>query len=93
MHRRQVALASAVAALFALGAGTAVAEDKAEAGKIKCEGVNECKGKSQCKTAKNACAGKNGCAGEGFLMLTPEQCEAAKAAAENEDEGGEEDEE
>ncbi|MFO0690079.1 MAG: hypothetical protein U0900_15385 [Myxococcota bacterium] len=74
------AIAAAVAGLFALGAGQALAADSMPAGeKIKCEGVNSCKGHGSCKSAKNACAGKNGCAGEGFVMMTPEECEAAKA--------------
>lgn len=74
------AIAAVVAGLFALGAGQAFAADSAPAGeKIKCEGVNSCKGHGSCKTAKNACAGKNGCAGEGFVMMTPDECEAAKA--------------
>ena len=74
------ALAAAVAGLFALGAGQALAADTAPAeATIKCEGVNSCKGHGSCKSANNACAGKNGCAGEGFVMMTPEECEAAKA--------------
>lgn len=77
---RNQALATVVAGLFALGAGQAFAEDQAPAAdKIKCEGVNGCKGHGSCKTAKNACAGKNGCAGQGFMMMTPEECDAAKA--------------
>jgi hypothetical protein len=50
-----------------------------EVAKIKCEGVNECKSHSACKTLFSDCAGKNSCKGKGFLMLTPEACEAAKA--------------
>lgn len=77
---RNQALATVVAGLFALGAGQAFAADEAPAAeKIRCEGVNSCKGHGSCKSAKNACAGKNGCAGQGFAMLTPEECEAAKA--------------
>jgi putative oxidoreductase len=74
------AVAAVVAGLFALGAGSALAaEAGAEAQKIKCEGVNSCKGHGSCKSAANACAGQNGCAGQSFAMLTPEECEAAKA--------------
>lgn len=77
---KQAALATVVAGLFALGAGQAFAADsQPSAEKIKCEGVNSCKGHGACKTAKNACGGKNGCAGQGFVMMTPEECEAAKA--------------
>lgn len=76
---KNAALATAVAALFALGGQALAAEGEAKAEKIKCEGANSCKGHGSCKSAKNACAGKNGCAGQGFAMLTPEECEAAKA--------------
>jgi uncharacterized membrane protein len=79
IRTHRTAVAAAVAGLFALGAGAAFAQEgKTEVEKIKCEGVNECKGHGACKSAKNACAGKNGCAGEGFVMLTPEECNAAK---------------
>jgi hypothetical protein len=77
MSRKSFALASAAAALFV--AGVAVPALAAEEGKVKCEGVNSCKGHSDCKTATGQCAGKNSCKGKGFLMLTPEECDAAKA--------------
>ena len=77
MSRKSIALASAAAALFVAGvAAPAHAEDE---GQIKCEGVNACRGQSSCKTAASQCAGKNSCKGKGFLMLTPEECEQAKA--------------
>ncbi len=80
IRNRNTALAAMVAGLFALGTGPAfAAEGDMGAEKMKCEGVNSCKGHGSCKSAKNACAGKNGCAGQGFEMMTPEQCEAAKA--------------
>lgn len=80
IRSKHAAVAVAVAGLFALGVGHAFAEEGEAAGeKIKCEGVNSCKGHGSCKSAKNACAGKNGCAGQSFAMLTPEECEAAKA--------------
>jgi uncharacterized membrane protein len=80
MKIRTAMLASAAAALFVAAAATpALAEDKAEATKVKCEGVNECKGHGACKGAKNACSGQNGCKGQGFVMLTAEECEKAKA--------------
>jgi hypothetical protein len=77
MNRRSFALASAAAVLFV--AGAAAPAHAEEEGQIKCEGVNSCKGHSSCKTAQSACAGQNSCKGKGFLMLTPEECEAAKA--------------
>jgi uncharacterized membrane protein len=79
LRNKNAALATAVAALFALGGQALAAEGGAGAEKIRCEGANSCKGHGSCKSARNACAGKNGCAGQGFAMLTPEECEAAKA--------------
>ena len=77
---KNVAIAAAVAGLFALGAGHAyAAEGEATGDKVKCEGVNSCKAHGSCKSAKNECAGKNGCKGQSFSMLTPEECAAAKA--------------
>ena len=82
MKTRSALIASAAAALFVAGmAGAAQAEEKGSAAKIKCEGVNSCKGHSDCKSAQNSCKGKNGCAGKGFMMMTPAECEAAKAKA------------
>lgn len=69
-------LASAAAAFF-VGAPFATAS-AAEMGKIHCEGVNSCKGKTDCKGV-NACKGKNSCKGKGFLAMTQEECDAAKA--------------
>jgi hypothetical protein len=79
VRSKKAALATAVAALFAVGGQALAAEGGAKAEKIKCEGANSCKGKGSCKSARNDCAGKNGCAGQGFSMLTPQECEAAKA--------------
>ena len=82
MKTRSALVASAAAALFVAGmAGAAYAEEGGTAAKIKCEGVNSCKGHSDCKSAQNSCKGKNGCAGKGFMMMTPAECEAAKAKA------------
>ena len=76
---KNVALATAVAGLFALGAGHAFAADADKGDKVKCEGVNGCKGHSACKTASNECAGQNGCKGKGFMMMSQADCDAAKA--------------
>src|SRR4051794_13277156 len=51
-----LAVATAAAALFALGAGPAAAQSS-EDGSVKCAGVNSCKGTAECKTAKNDCKG------------------------------------
>ena len=74
-------LAATAGALFLAGsAGLALAESHSGSeAKIKCEGVNGCKGQSSCKTLFSSCAGHNGCKGKGFVMLTLEECEAAKA--------------
>ena len=80
MKTRNAALASAAAALFVAGIGSpAVAAHHEEAEKIKCEGANSCKGATSCKTLFNDCAGHNDCKGKGFVMLSPEECEQAKA--------------
>ncbi|HVN40027.1 MAG TPA: hypothetical protein VMW19_17820 [Myxococcota bacterium] len=76
---RSALVASAAAALFL--AGVVRAEESGSSAKIQCEGINSCKGHSECKSARNACKGKNGCAGQGFLLLTPAECDAAKAKA------------
>jgi hypothetical protein len=93
MNARKGALAAAAASLFLANTGTlllpgaAAAEDK-----VKCEGVNSCKGSSACKTLLSSCKGHNECKGKGFVMLTPEECEKAKAelAKEKQAEEGEE---
>jgi hypothetical protein len=81
MKTQSAAVAFAAAALFLSGGGGSAMADEPgmEVAKIKCEGVNQCKGHSQCKTLLNECASKNSCKGKGFLMLTPEECKAAKA--------------
>jgi uncharacterized membrane protein len=80
MKTKSAALAFAAAALFLSGGGTATADKhETETTKIKCEGVNQCKSHSDCKTLFSECASKNSCKGKGFLMLTPEECNAAKA--------------
>jgi hypothetical protein len=79
MIRKSTALASAAALLFVAGATAAQAADEGKAEKIKCEGVNACKGQGSCHSAHNECAGKNACRGKGFKMMTPAECEQAKA--------------
>jgi uncharacterized membrane protein len=76
---RTAILAAAAGALFLAGHATpSLAAEEAGDGKVKCEGVNSCKGHSDCSTAENKCSGQNSCKGKGFLMLTPEECKAAK---------------
>jgi len=80
MTSRSGILAAAAASLFVAGAAGFVAAPAHAEDKIKCEGVNSCKSHSDCKTLFSDCKGHNECAGKGFQMLTPEECEAAKAA-------------
>ena len=81
MHGKLTALASAAALIFVAGVATADNAEGTSGGKVKCEGVNSCKGHSECMSAHNACKGKNSCAGKGFMMMTKEECDAAKAKA------------
>jgi uncharacterized membrane protein len=79
--KKQTVVASAVAALFAMGAlageNKAPAKgDKAAAAAVKCTGVNECKGKGSCHGAGNACAGKNECKGKGVTAMSEADCKA-----------------
>ena len=89
-----IALATAAALLFgSVAVTTAQAEDakvKCQGGNSckgksacqtatsACQGQNSCKGKSACATATSACAGQNKCKGTGYVMVTKEECEAAK---------------
>ncbi|PZQ17446.1 MAG: hypothetical protein DI564_06235 [Rhodanobacter denitrificans] len=77
-----IALATAVAGLFAgTVASPAFAADGADA-KVKCENSSACKGHGACKSAKNACKGQNACKGEGFTMQkSADACKAAQDAA------------
>ncbi len=82
MTKRSAVLVTAAAAIFMSGVSTqAVASGDHEGGeKVKCEGVNSCKGKSECATDHSACNGKNECAGKGWVEMSPDECDAAKAA-------------
>ena len=71
-----LALATAAAALFALG--TAPAHAAGDTATVKCSGVNSCKGTSECKTAKNDCKGQNSCKGQGWVKKSSaEECTKA----------------
>jgi hypothetical protein len=70
-----IALATAAALLFG---SVAVTTAHAEDAKIKCQGGNACKGKGACATATNSCQGQNSCKGKSYVMLTKEECDAAK---------------
>jgi len=80
--RKRTLLATAAAALFTAGVAGEAAAGHHEKGDdmVKCEGVNACKGKSRCATAENDCAGHNSCKGKGWVKMSAEECEKAKAA-------------
>ena len=72
-----IAIASAAAALFAMGAPLTVAH-AADDMSVHCSGVNSCKGTSDCKTAKNECKGMNSCKGMGWnSKASAKECTAA----------------
>ena len=58
---------AAAAALFAAGCTTSPMATMADAGSVKCSGVNSCKGTSECKAATNECKGQNSCKGQGWV--------------------------
>jgi uncharacterized membrane protein len=81
MTKRSAVLAAAAAAIFVSGtAGIASAAHHEGEEQVKCHGVNECKGQSECNTDHSACNGKNDCAGKGWIKMSAEECEKAKAA-------------
>ena len=81
MNKRSAILAAAAAAIFVTGGATQAGATDHEGGdKVKCEGVNGCKGQSECATDHSSCNGHNDCAGKGWVELSAEECEAAKAA-------------
>ena len=70
-----LAIATAAAAMFALGATPAAhAGDDAT---VKCAGVNTCKGTSDCKSGNHDCKGQNDCIGQGFKEMTAKACKTA----------------
>ncbi len=70
-------VATAAAALFAMGAMAPVAQ-AADDATVKCAGVNSCKGTSECKTASNECKGLNSCKGHGWVnKASAAECTAA----------------
>ncbi|MFK7894412.1 MAG: hypothetical protein AB8G23_01175 [Myxococcota bacterium] len=80
MDKKSAVLAAAAAAIFVSGAATLANAGHHEAGEtVQCEGVNSCKGTSECKTDVSACHGTNACAGKGWISMTAEECEKAKA--------------
>jgi hypothetical protein len=73
-----VAIATAAAALFSMGATVSTSAQAADEATVKCVGVNSCKGTSDCKTAKSECKGQNSCKGMGWNGKKSEaDCKAA----------------
>jgi len=71
-----IALATATAAIFAMGAIANTPVYAAEG--VQCVGANGCKGKSECKSAKNDCKGMNACKGQGWVTkASAAECKAA----------------
>lgn len=90
-QHKGVVIATAVAGLFLAGEAFSheAHEKKGQEGAkpaaaVHCDGVNSCKGKSECSGADNACAGKNGCGGKGWVKMTKDECDAAKAKQQKE---------
>ena len=73
-----VAIATAAAALFSMGATLSTSVQAADEATVHCTGVNSCKGTAYCKTAKNDCKGQNSCKGMGWVGKKSEaDCKAA----------------
>ena len=75
--KSSIAIASAAAALFMMGAGISTAQ-AADDMSVKCSGINSCKGTSDCKTAQNESKGQNSCKGHGWnTKASAKECTAA----------------
>ena len=74
MKKNGIIVASALAAMFAMGTAAA-GDDKKAADGVMCTGINECKGKGACGGAgmANECKGKNGCKGKGVTAVKTEK--------------------
>lgn len=73
-----VAIATAAAALFSMGATLSTSVQAADEAAVHCLGANSCKGAADCKTAKNDCKGQNSCKGMGWVGKKSEaECKAA----------------
>ncbi|MGH8042057.1 MAG: BufA2 family periplasmic bufferin-type metallophore [Rudaea sp.] len=78
---KSLALAAAVASLFAISTANAAnaAGDQAQ---VKCTHSSACKGQGACKSKANSCKGQNSCKGHGFTMQKDQAaCKAAQEAA------------
>ena len=81
MTKRSAILVAAAAAIFVSGAATQSMAAHHEGGDmVKCQGGNSCNGQSECKTDHSAWNGHNECAGKGWVEMSADECDAAKAA-------------
>lgn len=78
-----LAIAAAVASLFASAAHAAdkaaatPKKDAKVAAKVRCEGINSCKGTGECGgKSGNSCAGTNECKGKGWIQVPEKECKA-----------------
>ena len=79
---KSLALATAVAGLFAITTASAANASAGDHAQVKCTHSTSCKGTGACKSKANACKGQNSCKGAGFTMQKDEAaCKAAQAAA------------
>jgi hypothetical protein len=74
-----LALAATAAALFMTGCASM--GGGGTSAKTHCEGANACKGMSDCKSANSSCHGQNACKGQGFVSLTPAECQKVSGRA------------
>lgn len=72
MTSKGAMIAALAAGLF--GSAAPMTASAAEAGKVRCQGINSCKGKSLCHTASSGCAGQNSCKGKGWIEVTEKEC-------------------
>ncbi|MEK6208787.1 MAG: hypothetical protein AABM64_00220 [Pseudomonadota bacterium] len=75
-----MALAATAAALFMTGCAN-MGGGGGTSAKVHCEGANACKGMSDCKSANSSCHGQNACKGQGFVSLTPVECQKVSGRA------------
>lgn len=80
---KTVALASAVASLFAsaCGVGTEATNTATSQQAVKCAGINSCAGTASCAGSlgdggTHECAGMNSCAGQGWIEVSQGECDA-----------------
>jgi len=79
---KSLALATAVAGLFAITTASAANASAGDQAQVKCMHSTSCKGTGACKSKANACKGQNSCKGAGFTMQKDEaSCKAAQEAA------------